>query len=83
MVITGRNNHLVQPPLCFLVYHIYIFFVFSDCPNLYAFAVVVQTFVLPTGSEERGVLGDRSTAVAILPCYQDNKSMALQLHKHK
>ena len=38
---------------------------------------------LPTGSEERGVLGVGSIPVAILPSCQDMKTIALKLHKHE
>ena len=38
--------------------------------------------LLPTGSEEREVLGVGSIPVAILPSCQDSKIIALQLHKH-
>ena len=34
-------------------------------------------FLLPTGSEERGVLGVRRIPVAIIPCSQDTKTVAL------
>ena len=39
--------------------------------------------VLPTGSEERGVLGVGSIPVTILSSSQDVKTMALLLHKHE
>ena len=38
--------------------------------------------LLPTGSEERGVLWFGSIPVAILPSCQDMKTIALSLHKH-
>ena len=39
--------------------------------------------LLPTRSEERGVLGVGSIPVATLPSYQDMKTTALQLHIHE
>ena len=39
--------------------------------------------LLPTGSEEREVLGVASIPVAILPSLQNMKIIALQLHKHE
>ena len=39
--------------------------------------------LLPTGSEERGVLGVGSIPVVILPSCQDMKTITLQLHKHE
>ena len=36
--------------------------------------------LLPTGSEERGVLRFRNIPVAIFPSHQDTKKIALQLH---
>ena len=39
--------------------------------------------LLPTGSEERGVLGVGGIPVAILPSCQDMKTIALYLHKHE
>ena len=39
--------------------------------------------LLPTGGDERGVLGVGSIPVAILPSGQDTKTVALYLHKHK
>ena len=38
-------------------------------------------YILPTGSEERGVLWVGSIPVAILPSCQDINTIALQLHK--
>ena len=38
---------------------------------------VVYWVLLPTGSEERGVLGIGSIAVAILPSCQDMETVAL------
>ena len=38
---------------------------------------------LPTGCEDRGVLGIGSIPVAILPSCQDTKTSALYLHKHE
>ena len=39
--------------------------------------------LLPTGSEELGVLGVASIPVATLPSCQDVKSTSLKLHKHE
>ena len=39
--------------------------------------------LLPTGSEEREVLGVRSIPVAILPSCRDMNPIALQLHEHE
>ena len=39
--------------------------------------------LLPTGSEEREVLGVRSIPVAILFSFQDMKTIALYLHKQE
>ena len=39
--------------------------------------------LLPTGSEEREVLGVGSIPVAILPSCQDMKTIALLFFKHK
>ena len=36
--------------------------------------------LLPTGSEDRGLLGAGSILVAILPSYEDVKIITLQLH---
>ena len=44
---------------------------------------MAHLYLLPTGSEERGVLGVGSIPVAILPSCQNVKTFALQLHKHK
>ena len=41
---------------------------------------VFLIMLLPTGSEERGVLGVGSIPVAILPSCQNMKIIALQLH---
>ena len=38
---------------------------------------------LPTGSEERGILGVGSIPVPILPSCQNMKTIALYLHKHE
>ena len=38
--------------------------------------------LLPTGSEEKGVLGIGSIPVALLPSCQDMKTIALYLHKY-
>ena len=38
--------------------------------------------LVPTRSEERGVLGIGSIPIAILPTCQDVKDIALQSHKH-
>ena len=40
-------------------------------------------YLLPTGSEEREVLGVGSMPVAILPSNQDMNPIALQLHEHE
>ena len=39
--------------------------------------------LLPTGSEEREVLGVGSIPVAILPSCHDMKTIAILLHKHE
>ena len=44
---------------------------------------VVKNNLLPTGSEERGVLGVGSISVAILPSCQDMKNVALYMHKYE
>ena len=38
--------------------------------------------LLPTGSEEREVLGVGSIPIAILPSCQDRKTFELSMHKH-
>ena len=45
--------------------------------NLTLVLVLGCTHLLPTGSEERGVLGVGSIPVAILPSCQDMKTIAL------
>ena len=42
----------------------------------------INHLILPTGSEERGVLRVGSIHVVILPSCQDVKTIALRLHKH-
>ena len=44
---------------------------------------LIDLYLLPTRSEERGVLGVGSIPVAILPSCQDMKTIALQLYKHE
>ena len=43
----------------------------------------MSIILLPTGSEERGVLGVESIPGAIFPSCQNMKTIALQLHKHE
>ena len=52
------------------------------CGILRITEVLLLIILLPTGSEERGVLGFGSIPVAILPSCQDVKIIALELHKH-
>ena len=42
-----------------------------------------SNYLLPTGSEERGVLGVGSIPVAILPSCQDMKTIAFCLHERE
>ena len=44
---------------------------------------IVKCNLLPTRSEERGVLGAGIIPVAILPSCQDMKTIALYLHKNE
>ena len=52
----------------------------AQCIGLQA---MVSISLLPTGSEEREVLGVGSIPVAILPSCQDMNPIALQLHAHE
>ena len=45
--------------------------------------MISDSVLLPIGSEERGVLGDGSSSVAILPACQNMKNIALLLHEHE
>ena len=54
------------------IYYIYIY--------IYKY---ISIYLLPTGSEEREVLGVGVIPVAILPSRQDMKTVALLLNKHK
>ena len=45
--------------------------------------LIILDNLLPTGSEQREVLGFGRIPVAILPSCQDMKTVALQLHRHK
>ena len=52
------------------------------------FSPLTQVFLifimlLPTRSEERGMLGVGSIPVSIIPSFQDMKTIALYLHKHE
>ena len=44
--------------------------------------IFYSLFLLPTGSEERGVLGVGSIPVAIFPACQNMKTIASYLHRY-
>ena len=57
----------------------------SDIFNMVFLFFVEKWFLLPTGTEEREVLGVGSIPVAILPSCQDMhmETIALELHNHE
>ena len=54
------------------------FFSYGQSRFMYFYSAALNKCLLPTGSEEREVLGVGSIPVAILPSRQDMKTFALQ-----